>query len=108
MKMSMVIYVFFTKVFGVINGCLDHIICWLKFDCLCDDFHDLNYINESIHEKSLIRIGKNFHMNNDMDGNQIVLGITPCILQTMGGQFLIDDNVGIRELCLFKKYINKD
>lgn len=109
MKISMIIYKSFTKLLGIVNGCLDHIITWLKFYCLCDEFHDFKtngvpYINVSIHEKSLIRIGKNFRMNNGMAGNQIGFGKTPCVLQAMGGQILIGDNVGISQSCLFAAY----
>ena len=73
---------------------------------ICEEFHDFKtsgipYIFVSIREKSSIRIGRNFRMNNGMSGNQIGFGETPCVLQaTKGGRIVIGDNVGMSQTAI--------
>lgn len=82
-----------------------HIVTWLKFTSLCDDFHDFTtfgipYVEVSRKYGGLIKIGKAFMMNNNMANNQIGFGETPCVLRATKGKIIIGDNVGMSQTAL--------
>lgn len=105
MRITRIVCKFVTKVVGDFQCCIDHTITWLKFFCLCDEFHDFHtrgipFVNVSFKEKGCIRIGSNFWMNNGMAANQIGFGKTPCVLQAIGGKITIGNNVGMSQTAI--------
>ena len=80
-------------------------ITWCKLSCLCKEFHDfytagIPYIEVSRRRGGVIKIGRNFSMNNGMANNQIGFGKTPCSLIVNNGEILIGDEVGISQSSL--------
>lgn len=105
MNFVRITYKFVVKCSCVICRGIDYTITWFKFLCLCDEFHNFHtwgipFVNVSFKEKGKIRIGKNFRMNNGMSGNQIGFGKTPCVLQALGGNITIGDNVGMSQTAI--------
>lgn len=106
MKTLTFLYKILKKISGVSHKAVDYPYTRFLFSCLCESFHDFKTngipcIYVSVREKSSIRIGRNFRMNNGMSGNQIGFGETPCVLQALnGGKIVIGDNVGISQTAI--------
>lgn len=105
MKCRIIFFKLIRKGFLVVRKVFDCSVTWVKFFCLCEEFHDFKtkgipYIDVSNRESSCIRIGKGFRMNNGMAGNQIGFGKSPCVLQAVGGNITIGDNVGMSQTAI--------
>lgn len=103
---------FFYKLLSKISRLLKESFCWLltycRFRCNEVKFKNFStmgapYVNKLYGSKSEICIGSNFRMVNNLSGNQIGYNI-PCILQAIGGNIYIGDNVGISQTTLIAMY----
>ena len=90
-------------------SCWCYTVTWFKLHSLCDEIHDFKtagipFVGVSIRNKSSIRIGCNFRMNNGMFGNQIGFGNTPCVLNAENGKIIIGNNVGMSQSTLIASH----
>lgn len=86
-----------------------HIITWLKFKSLCQEFHDFTtfgipFVEVSRKMGGEIFIGKSFRMNNKMFNNQIGYGETPCVFRVSNAKIMIGNNVGMSQTTLIAHY----